>query len=185
MYGDSKSQAQGIVGRRESGSNILPALPSAQIAADNYLHASPAPAVGCKARVCHHAPIGEAHALLSVQQRIDRDLCVCCIRSSGISNSGRRATRSGMLSSRFQLPAEHCARLCRNAGRKARGEREVGDGAQLPADTREFLRFPGRTGYSPFRSSMNGLWGSMTTGSGAGHCPQYRLVLYADIARGL
>ena len=53
-----KVKLRGIVGRRESGSNILPALPSAQIAADNYLHASPAPAVGCKARVCHHAPIG-------------------------------------------------------------------------------------------------------------------------------
>lgn len=143
MYGDSKSQAQGIVGRRESGSNILPALPSAQIAADNYLHASPAPAVGCKARVCHHALSGEAHALLSVQQRIDRDLCLLhtIIRDLEFRQEGyslrdvvdrfRNSRRSTVLA----YVETQAARFEANG--------KLGTAAQLPADTRSFSDFLG------------------------------------------
>ncbi len=183
MYGNSKSQAQGIVGRRESGSNILPALPSAQIAADNYLHASPAPAVGCKARVFHHALSGEAHALLSVQQR-STVICVCCIRSSGILNSGGR------------ILAQRCVDRFRKSRRSTVLAYVETQAARLEANGKlgTARNYRGHSGVSPiswadgifpFRSSMNGLWGSIRLAPAPGRCPQYRLVLYADIACGL
>ena len=106
-------------------------------------------------RGCVITPLsGEAHALLSVQQRIDRDLCLLhtIIRDLEFRQEGyslrdvvdrfRNSRRSTVLA----YVETQAARLEANG--------KLGT-------ARNYRR-------TPFRSSMNGLWGSMTTGSGAG-----------------
>lgn len=51
-------------------------------------------------------------------------ICVCCIRSSGISNSGRKGTRSGMLSIGFASPGgAPCSPMSK---RRPQGSRRTG-----------------------------------------------------------
>ena len=111
-------------------------------------------------RGCVITPLsGEAHALLSVQQRIDRDLCLLhtIIRDFEFRQEGyslrdvvdrfRKSRRSTVLA---YVETESWGRRATTGGHSGVSPISWADGT------------------FPFRSSMNGLWGSMTTGSGAG-----------------
>jgi hypothetical protein len=119
-------------------------------------------------RGCVITPLsGEAHALLSVQQRIDRDLCLLhtIIRDFEFRQEGyslrdvvdrfRKSRRSTVLA----YVETQAARLEANG--------KLGTARNYRRTLGSFSDFLGGRDI-PFRSSMNGLWGSMTTGSGAG-----------------
>lgn len=133
-------------------------------------------------RGCVITPLsGEAHALLSVQQRIDRDLCLLhtIIRDFEFRQEGYSLR---MLSIGFASPGgAPCSPMSKRRPQGSRRTESWGRRATTGGHS-GVSPISWADGTFPFRSSMNGLWGSMTTGSGAGRCPQYRLVLYADIA---